>query len=295
MFSYHFLGDVIRLVGARPGKKLVITAGIDGDEFCGIKAANILGSQLKIIDFAGEIVIIPTLNVPGNKTRQSANPIDGRLPKYIFPGNAWGSDSYRLINWLNKNHLKGAHAWIDLHGGNLNEHLNPFIWTFDTVSPRVNELGLAMQQASGCLFGIHEKAEFFSKANYLAQRGCAYILVESGELGEVKEEDVKRHINWVTSLMRILGMLPGHRVSGKMPALYSKVKPIVARVQGEWCHNISSSQISNGEKLGTLSAHYTQDFFADEECVPLWWHKNGNAKRGQQLIVVASRRDIILP
>src|SRR3989344_9294675 len=91
-----------------PGKTIVITAGIDGDEYAGIEAAYELIRIYSKQSFSGRLVIIPVVNIPGFEEAVSYNPLDKKYPKYIYPGKKNGSSTERLLYWLSTNFVSKA-------------------------------------------------------------------------------------------------------------------------------------------------------------------------------------------
>ncbi|MEO6508685.1 MAG: succinylglutamate desuccinylase/aspartoacylase family protein, partial [Patescibacteria group bacterium] len=87
------------LKGSTSGPTVVITAGMDGDEYTGILAAYDLIEHYSNTPFQGRIVVLPVMNIPGFYAGTSLNPEDGKFPKYIFPGSSSGSSTERLLHW----------------------------------------------------------------------------------------------------------------------------------------------------------------------------------------------------
>ena len=187
---------------------------MDGDEYAGIEAAHKLIEKYGAGEFAGRLIIVPTVNMAGFKNNSSRNPEDDRFPKNIFPGHERGSPSERLIHWLNCNYVTQADAWLDLHGGALTERLTPFLWCYRTGVAAVDALSEKFYKASGADIVLLQKAGMlsgmFSKARMLAKRKkpCVYAMAESGERGERNTQDIERHLRWTEILMQQLGMLP---------------------------------------------------------------------------------------
>lgn len=175
---------------SHPGQQshVLITAGVDGDEYAGIQAAEDL-----ITSYQGDLplTVIPTVNRAGNQVGMSANPLDGRYPKHIFPGSAYGSSSSRLMHSLLP-HLSGVEIWIDLHGGASDEHLRPFIWT-GAPYPELSGLDLPL---------VVESPANLAPYPYCRQHGIAYILVEAGELGIAQPEMVTLHHQVIAQILQ---------------------------------------------------------------------------------------------
>lgn len=216
---------VAEIKGARAGKTLLVTAGMDGDEYAGMCAAFRLVETFQDKAFSGRLIVVPLINQPGYEAGLSENPIDHKFPKHIFPGRALGSASERLMHWLTTTFVSEANAWHDMHGGAHDEHLRPFLWVSKTRNATMDELTQNLLRTTSAQTVLQERAKFFSKERQLAKRGCWFVLAESGELGEQKAEDIERHVRWVKETMAVLGMLDAlPKNSDRPPRIFSRVK-----------------------------------------------------------------------
>ncbi len=179
--------------------RVLITAGVDGDEYDGIEAAKSLISQ-----YQGDvpITVIPIVNIAGNQAKMSQNPLDGLYPKHIYPGSKYGSSSSRLMYELAK-YTNGIELWVDLHGGATGEHLNPFVWAQQTNNVTVDRrtTRLLSHLKTTTLF---TNSATLPPANPLAKNNISYILLESGELGRATKRNTQRHIDWVSTILKNL-------------------------------------------------------------------------------------------
>ena len=112
---------VLVFKGQRPGKKVMITAGVHGDEYSGVLAAQKTARELVGNDLAGTVTIVPGINLSGmlNKSRDFCSPdpdaARANLNRY-FPGNEFGNEANRYLHTLWNNLLKpNAELAIDLH------------------------------------------------------------------------------------------------------------------------------------------------------------------------------------
>lgn len=107
--------------GAKPGKRIVITAGVHGDEQNGILSAQKIARELEGQDISGCITIVPAVNLSGiarhSRDFHSAAPDSSSANlNRIFPGNPQGDDASRYAHSLWENLLKpNADLAIDLH------------------------------------------------------------------------------------------------------------------------------------------------------------------------------------
>ena len=186
---------------SHPGiqSRVLITAGIDGDEYDGIEAAKSL-----INTYNGDIptTIIPIVNIAGYQAKISQNPLDGRHPKHIYPGNQYGSSSSKLIYQMSK-HVSSVELWVDLHGGATDEHLNPFVWAQKTnntiVDQRTTRLLSYLKTTT-----LYTNSTTLPPALPLAEHNTSYIMLESGELGQPTKRNTQRHIDWVSAILKNL-------------------------------------------------------------------------------------------
>lgn len=107
--------------GEKPGRKIMITAGVHGDEQNGIISAIKVAQRLVGQSLAGCVTIVPAINQSGilNRSRDffPADPdtSPSNLNRY-FPGNASGNEVERFLASLWQNLLlPNADLAIDLH------------------------------------------------------------------------------------------------------------------------------------------------------------------------------------
>lgn len=107
--------------GEQAGKRVMITAGVHGDEQNGILTAQSLARALVGKKLAGTVTIVPTVNLSGierhSRDFHSAAPDSSSANlNRLFPGSADGDDASRYAFSLWENLLKpNADLAIDLH------------------------------------------------------------------------------------------------------------------------------------------------------------------------------------
>lgn len=158
--------------------EILITAGMHGDELSSIEAAQRL---IKAYKGSIPITIIPILNLAGYEKNVSYNPLDGQDLIYTYPGSRFGSSTSKLMYQLSLL-TKGKKLWIDLHSGAKDEHLKPFIWASASYPVLAYLSGRILVEPS-------------------FKRGLPYIILESGELGQIKSESVALHLSWIKQIL----------------------------------------------------------------------------------------------
>lgn len=220
------------------GATLLVTAGMDGDEYAGIAAAFTVAEQYKDTNFSGRLIILPIVNSTGFEARLAENPVDGKFPKHCIPGRAWGSVSERLIHHITNTYARHADMWLDLHSGGLNELAIPCIWTDVTNTEKVDTRGRTFSSLSGATVAVHEQAGKRSRA--LAKLGCTYVLAES--------EEPAQHVSYVRTAMQTLHMLPGTPVRTPM-RVFTKTRELRAAASGQWDPQEHAAHLPQNELL----------------------------------------------
>jgi len=279
------------IVGNRPGKTLLVTGGMDGDEYAGMQAVYTLRQLFADGNFAGRLRLIPIVNIPGFQAECSQNPIDQIFPKLIYPGNSKGSATHKLVSWLAQTKVVGADIWFDLHGGSLTEGLQPFLWTYTTGEAELDKIVDQFQAIAEADLILHESAVFGSKAKILARQNILYLIAESGERGGVDDTDVMRHVSWVKQLMEVAGMIENTSPRLTKAKIFNNVKFVYAPFDGIWNgEELMPSELKKGEVFGSGSKRNgtsLNQFSAPETGAPLWYKKTMSMRKGDILLALA--------
>ena len=183
---------------AKEKPRVLVTAGVDGDEYAGIEAAKQLINNYKITPPKVPITIIPIVNLAGYHAKTSQNPLDNRYPKHIYPGSHFGTSSSKLM-WQLSKYVEGVELWLDLHGGAGDEHLNPFVWADKTGNPKVDTLTISL------LSKLHARTVYsqntLKPSAILGRRNTSYLILESGEMDKTTKVAVDNHLTWVTTCL----------------------------------------------------------------------------------------------
>ena len=195
--------------GEEAGPTLVVTGGVHAAEYASIAAALALGQSLDANGLRGRVIVVPVVNMPGLAARSIyVCPLDGKNPNRVFPGDAGGTGSEQIADWVFRNIISQADYYVDLHGGDLIEALVPFTIFFRSGNEQVDATSLEMAK----VFGIHYLVASESPGSTIcaaARAGIPAILTESGGQGIWTAEQVADHTNGLQRLMRYLKMLPG--------------------------------------------------------------------------------------
>ncbi|WP_164871821.1 succinylglutamate desuccinylase/aspartoacylase family protein [Solirhodobacter olei] len=233
--------------GTRPGPVLVITAGVHGSEFCSIEAATRM-TTMQPEELEGTLLVLPILNVNGFWKRSIyVMPEDGQNLNRVFPGRPDGSASERLANWLVTCVYPLADAYLDLHGGDLDESLSPFV-----IYPHGCAASLALARAFG-LPTIIASGSPGHTVSAARQLGVPSILPEVSGNGLWDDDKVTRITDGIARVMAHLGMIRTAPANGEaVPRLVTMSVP-VAPCRGLWyCFKEPDDPVAKGEPLGEI-------------------------------------------
>ena len=193
--------------GAYDGPVLVITGGIHGAEYASIEAALRLAHSLDPVKLHGCVIVLPVVSMQAFKSRSIyIVPMDGKNLNRQFPGDVEGTASEQLAYWLTFNVFKQANFYVDLHGGDLNEALVPFIVFQKAGDKTTNANSLELARAFGIkyLVGSDIKGSTISAA---ASLGIPGILAESGGQGIWEQHHIQILSDGLDRVMHHLGMV----------------------------------------------------------------------------------------
>lgn len=107
----------IVVTGARSGPRVVVIAAQHGDEGFAILGCHRFAETIPCEELAGEVWLLPCLNVDGFTHGVRTSPFDRQDMNRVHPGNAEGTVTEQVAAVLAQHVLPGAQLLIDLHGG----------------------------------------------------------------------------------------------------------------------------------------------------------------------------------
>jgi predicted deacylase len=239
--------------GRAEGPTLVVTGGVHAAEYASIAAALELGRSLDPRELRGRVIVVPVMNMPSFRARSIyVCPLDGKNLNRVFPGDASGTASEQLADWVFRNVISQASYYVDLHGGDLIEALVPFTIFFRSGNEKVDGVSLEMAK----VFGIHflvcseTPGSTFCAAS---RAGIPSILAEAGGQGIWTPEDVARHTNGLDRLMRRLEMISGPAPEPVPYTLLEKFLWLRSEHEGFWYPAVAVAEaVKAGQELGCV-------------------------------------------
>lgn len=201
----------VRLVGNQPGKTLVVTAGVHGDEYVGIQAVRELLAQLSPGELSGQIVLVPVVNAGGFFAGTYRVPEDGENLNRCFPGAKGETYTWNMASALEAALYPQADFLLDLHGGGMYETMEPLAFFPVDAGERVKSVARQAGKALSLTFLVQSFARD-GLYSWAAQQGIPGLLVERGGGGTWSRDQVEACKENVLQLLEFLEIRPyGHR------------------------------------------------------------------------------------
>jgi predicted deacylase len=207
--------------GSSSGPVLALVAGTHGMEYVPIVALQRMRSTIDPKTLRGTVIMVHVANMPSFLGRTIYySPVDGKNLNRVFPGRADGTVSERIAEAITREVIDRATHVVDLHCGDGNESLRPYLYWITTGDPKVAEQGRAMAQAFGLDHIVIDRERPVDAAasvylsNTAITRGKPALTTETGGMAVVDEASIALVEQGVAGLLRHLGM----RTTGPGPA-----------------------------------------------------------------------------
>ena len=253
--------------GAKPGPVLALVAGSHGTEYASIIAMERLIQQLDPAKLRGTVIVVPLVNTPSFlQVVPHLNPVDGKNMNRFYPGNPGGTQTERASYAITKQVIEQSDHVIDMHGGDIDEHLRPFSYWTVTGNKAQDDASKALVLAFGLDLIVVSKDRPSDPAasryleNTATTRGKPSFTAEAGYAGTVMPVDVNALVNGSLSVMRQLHMLDGKPASVTRPVWLTELLSVSGNVAGIFYPEVHRDQhVKAGTRLG-----HTTDYVGKE-------------------------------
>ncbi len=250
--------------GARPGPVLALVAAVHGFEYPPVIALQRLRAAIDPKGLAGSIIMVHVANMPGFLGRAIYyTPGDRKNLNRVFPGRPDGTISERIADVLTREVIDRAGFLVDLHCGDGNESLRPYLYWETTGAPGVVEAGRQLALAFGMDHIIIDNSRPATPAasvyvsNTANLRGKPAITIESGYMGEVDEESIARIERGVAGVLRQLKMRQTGPEPVTNPVWIGRNEVLTSNSTGIWYPVVEKGYtVSEGALVGRIT-----DFF----------------------------------
>jgi hypothetical protein len=251
--------------GAQAGPILALIAGTHGYEYTSILALQRLRSRLEPARMRGSAILVHMANPPSFYGRRIYYSPDGKNLNRVYPGESSGTLSERIAAALTREVIDPATHVADMHCGDGNESLRPYVYWTIGGDRRVDEGTREMALAYGIDHIVvdrerpHDPAKSVYTANTAILRGKPAITTESGGLGLTDEASVAAHERGALSLLAHLGIQEGPSARVADPVWIVRSEVVRAPTAGIWTPAVEKTQrVAAGALLGRLTDPFGQ-------------------------------------
>jgi uncharacterized protein len=250
--------------GTKPGPVLALIAGVHGQEYTPVLALQRLRTAIDPATLGGTVILVHVANMPSFTGRTIYySPADRKNLNRVFPGRADGTLSERIADRITREVIDRATHLVDIHAGDGNESLRPYVYWITTGPPEVAEMGRKMALASGFDHIVIDRGRPIdpAKSVYLSNtailRGKPALTVESGFLAVADEASVARIERAVAGWLELLGMRASGPDPVDSPVWIERSEVLTSRFTGIWYPAVERGHtVAQGTVIGRVT-----DFF----------------------------------
>jgi len=246
--------------GARPGPTLALVAGTHGYEYPPITALQRLRGALDPAKLSGTILMVHVANPPSFLGRTIyTSPVDGKNLNRVYPGKPDGTISERIAHAITTQVIERADYLVDMHGGDGNEILRPYIYMPVTGNVELDRKVRGMALAFGLDHIVIDTAPLADPANSVftdqtgLSRGIPAITTETGQLGSNDDYWVDLAQDGVMNLMRHLRMIDEKEIPNQGVVWLNDYEVIRAEATGVFQASVRDGYaVAKGTLIGEL-------------------------------------------
>lgn len=238
--------------GVAPGPIVLVTAGMDGDEYAACEAALRLIDELDPTQLHGRVMICPVLDPLSFEALHSQNPLDGLFLRHHFPGDLAGKPTQRLAYFIYHNFVLPADLWIALESPPVGDESIPFVFTHQGDDAHMNEQNRAALGHAGAGLALLRPPEEWPPALPAMVATTALLVSSAGERLRADAAAVKAHSAVARSILHGLDMAP-LKTAPPEPRVYPQAMPLLAGCSGLWYPRLKAgASVRAGEVVGAL-------------------------------------------
>jgi len=255
--------------GKKDGPVLSITAGVHGYEYAPILAGQALIKKIDPTTLTGTVILVQIANVESFLGRSPyTNPQDEVNLNRAFPGDANGTITERIADFISQKVIARSDYFVDMHSGDAPEDLMAYSAYYQNDSfPAISEKGRQMAASMGFDHVIifkttgksylkTENPSLYCSAEAFKQ-GKPAVDIECGRLGKIEPIFIDKITTSIESLLKELDMTEGTPIITKPIAFIDQRSSQSSLHTGFFYpHKSSGDYVIKGMSIG-----YITDFF----------------------------------
>ncbi len=225
--------------GREDGPVLALVAGNHGYEYPPIIALQRLRERLNPKKLAGAVIMVHIANMPSFLGRTVYfSLVDQKNLNRVYPGKPDGTVSDRIAYTITNQVIARCDYLLDLHCGDGNESLRPYVYQIVTASEEMNGRIAALVTMCGFDHIVVDRGRPADPENSMycsntaITRGKPAVTVEAGFLGVPDQKSTKLIIECCENVMRYLRMASGKAKSVKKPVYLDPAEVVTSPETG---------------------------------------------------------------
>jgi len=281
--------------GMKPGKTILITAAVHGDEYPGIIAAIRVAKEIDPAAVTGQILIIPCVNTNGFWADSRYVPSDGANLNANYPGKSNGTVGERISDFFVSYIFPQTDFIIDLHSGSAMEPLTPCLFFPDMAGDVVRQAAKTAAYVTDIPYLIASTATRGHYSYAASALKIPGLLLERGHSGLCKDNWVEAYYRDIRLLLSHLAVYPYEDNRVVCPKkVFHKTIYLSASHAGLWFPAITANAtVKEGDLLGRM-----EDFFGNtiaeyraQADGTIFYYRGGLAvKQDQELVAYGLER-----
>jgi predicted deacylase len=247
--------------GREDGPILALVAGNHGYEYPPILALQTLRSRVNPKKLSGAVILVHVANMPSFLGRTVYfSPADQKNLNRVYPGKKDGTVSDRIAYAITNEVIAKCDALLDLHCGDGNESLRPYVYQIVTPSEEMNGRIAALVTMCGFDHIVIDRGRPADPANSMycsntaITRGKPAVTVEAGFLGVPDEKSSKMIVECCENVMRYLRIAPGKANSVKKPVYLDPAEVVTSPETGILYPRVKKDEkVSRGAVLAVIT------------------------------------------
>jgi predicted deacylase len=288
--------------GQHIGPVLGITAGVHGYEYAPIMAGQELIRSIDPQQLSGTVILVQIANLESFLGRSPyVNPLDKKNLNRSFPGNAEGTVTERLADFITQQVIPRCNFFLDMHSGDAPEDLMPYSayyqhHKFPTISHQAKLMAQSMGFDHIVVFKTTEKDYMKENQPSLYCSAQAFKMgipsadIECGKLGLVEPDLINKIVSAVQSLLKHLRMSDGV-IELNTDALLIADRSYISSDQSGVFYPLKSSgdYITKGTKIGYITDFFNRpldEIYAPNDGIILYMLGTPPVNKGETLVTI---------
>ena len=251
--------------GKQKGPVFTILSGVHGYEYPPIIATQELIQEIDPDALIGTIIIIPLLNPNSFYSRTPfLNPQDNLNLNRVFPGNNKGTITEKIADYITNVVISNSDVFVDIHGGDANEDLLPFVCYYNNDSKRKQtQKAKKLSESSGFKYIVsypytlkdNQPAKYAFKQ--AVQDGKVALSIECGKLGNLQKDAVLQIKSGIYNMLSELEIYNQTESEENNFVHINKQVYIKSKHKGIFHSNYSSGdKVNKGDEIGQINNEF---------------------------------------